>query len=66
MSRLEEESGESVGPTQDTAVKSGSVVTVSTSIEEGFGCILVAVAAAILLWALLTFGVPLWLNTFGG
>ena len=70
MSRYEEEGGdmgvrESAGPTQDTATNSGSVVTISAAIEEGIGCILVAIAVAILLWALLAFGVPIF-QSYGG
>lgn len=65
MSKYEDES-EATGPTRDTATKNGSVVTVSSSVSEGAGCLLTACAFAIVLWALLTFGVPLAKYTFGG
>jgi hypothetical protein len=66
MSRLEEENSEAVGPTQDVAIKSGSVITVSSTVDEGLGCLLGAAAFAIVLWAIATFGPGVIKVLFGG
>lgn len=57
---------ETEGPTQDTATKSGGLITISSDIGEGIGCTLQACSFAIVLWALVTFGVPLAKYIFGG
>lgn len=47
-------------------VDSSKLMSVSTSTDEGIGCLLTSGAFAIVLWVLYTYGIPVIKFIFGG